>query len=97
MRLVKTDLWRGPGRHLGQQGMDGYRATWLSRWDRVNRQDIPIGLPAGSYQGREYGAIVYGRGPLFVEALAKRMGQSAFDQFLRDYYQSNKWGIGATA
>ena len=32
----------------GQQGMDGYRATWVSRWDRVNRQAIPIGLPAGA-------------------------------------------------
>jgi hypothetical protein len=81
----------------GQQGMEGYRASWLSRWDRVNRQLIPIGLPAGEYQGREYGAIVYGRGPLFVEALAMRMGQAEFDRFLRDYYQSDEWGIANTA
>jgi hypothetical protein len=81
----------------GQQGWDGNRAGWLSRWDRVNRQPIPIGLPAGDYQAREYGAIVYGRGPLFVEALAKRMGQATFDLFLRDYCQSNKWGIASTA
>jgi hypothetical protein len=81
----------------GQQGWDGNRASWLSRWDRVNRQAIPIGLPAGDYQGREYGAIVYGCGPLFVEALAKRMGQSTFDAFMRDYCQSNKWGIASTA
>jgi hypothetical protein len=79
----------------GQQGWDGNRAGWLSRWGRVNRQPIPIGLPAGDYQAREYGAIVYGRGPLFVEALAKRMGQATFDLFLRDYCQSNKWGIAS--
>ena len=81
----------------GQQGMEGYRSSWLSRWDRVNREAISIGLPAGAYQGKEYGAIVYGRGPLFLEALAQKMGQATFDTFLRDYYQSHKWGIGTTA
>ena len=27
-------------------------------------------------------------------ALAKEMGQPAFDQFLRDYYTASKWAIG---
>jgi len=71
-----------------------YRQSWDGRWDRVDRADIPIGLPAGEYVGREYGAIVYGRGPLFIAALAEEMGQETFDEFLRDYYQSHKWGIG---
>ncbi len=78
----------------GAQGMAQYRATWLSRWDRVGRQPIPVGLPAGEYEGKEYGAIVYGRGPLFMEALAERMGQDMFDAFLRDYYESHLWGVG---
>ena len=81
----------------GKSGYDGYRSTWQSRWERVSRADIPIGMPAEKYQGKEYGAIVYGRGPLFVEALAEKMGQATFDKFLRDYYQSNQWGIGDTA
>jgi aminopeptidase N len=81
----------------GQQGMASYESSWSSRWDRVSREDIPIGLPAGSYQGKEYSSIVYGRGPLFLAALAEKMGQSKFDEFLRDYYQSNQWGIGTTA
>ena len=63
----------------------------------IRDRPIPIGLPASSYQGREYGAIVYGRGPLFMEALAQKMGQATFDQFLRDYYQAHQWGIGTTA
>ena len=71
-----------------------YRESWYGRWDRVDRADVPVGLPAGDYTGKEYGAIVYGRGPLFISALAEAMGQETFDQFLRDYYQSNKWGIG---
>jgi aminopeptidase N len=39
---------------------------------------------------------VYGRGPLFVEALAERMGQDRFDKFLGDYARQFRWGI-ATA
>jgi len=78
----------------GEQAAQQYRASWDSRWERVNRADIPIGLPAGDYEGREYGAIVYGRGPLFISALAETMGQDTFDDFLRDYYQTHKWGIG---
>ena len=67
------------------------------RWDRIERKPIPIGQPASSYQGKEYSAIVYGRGPLFIDALAQKLGQATFDQFLRDYYQSHQWGIGTTA
>jgi len=65
------------------------------RWDRVGRADIPIGMPVREYTGQEYGAIVYGRGPLFLVALEEKMGQETFNQFLRDYYESNEWGIGA--
>jgi aminopeptidase N len=72
------------------------RASWESRWERVDREDIPIGLSAGQYSGREYGAIVYGRGPLFLDALASEMEQP-LDAFVRDYYQSFKWGIATTA
>jgi hypothetical protein len=47
-----------------------------------------------AYGDGQYGAIVYGRGPLFVEALAEEMGQETFDAFLRDYYQFHAWDIG---
>ena len=60
----------------------------------MGRAAIPIGLPVRRYEGGEYGAIVYGRGPLFIEALAEEMGQEAFDTFLRDYATSYKWEIG---
>ena len=80
----------------GQSAAQGYIGSWEDRWERVDRADIPIGLPAEDYEGREYGAIVYGRGPLFVAALAEKMGQEAFDQFLRDYYETHKWQIATT-
>lgn len=81
----------------GQRGGDGFRQDFVRRWERVSRADIPIGLPAGDYDGGEYGAIVYGRGPLFFEALGQEMGEDAFAAFLMDYYQQNKWGIATGA
>lgn len=77
----------------GSGAEGGYRQSWEYRWERVDRADIPIGLPAADYSGSEYGAIVYGRGPLFVDALAQMMGEETFAVFLRDYYESHEWGI----
>ncbi|HEY3310608.1 MAG TPA: M1 family metallopeptidase [Anaerolineales bacterium] len=81
----------------GQQGWENIRNSWVVRWERVDQALIPIGLPASDYHGKEYGAIVYGRGPLFLDALEQKLGQPAFDEFLRDYYRSNRWGIGTEA
>jgi len=79
----------------GPEGAAGFRSSLEARWDRVERDKIPIGLPVASYTGLEYGAIVYGRGPLFVETLANRMGEEAFARFLEDYYDTHKWGIAS--
>jgi hypothetical protein len=79
----------------GETAFEGWSGSWYDRWQRADMDDIPIGLPSGDYtDGTEYGAIVYGRGPIFMDTLARDMGQETFDQFLRDYYQSHKWGIG---
>jgi hypothetical protein len=73
---------------------ESYRQSWYGRWDRVEREDIPIGLPVAEYSGQEYGAIVYGRGPLFVEALAAELGEAQFESFLQAYLQTNHWSLG---
>jgi len=77
----------------GPPGAAGFRGSLERRWDRVNRADIPIGLPVRDYTPQEYGAIVYGRGPLFFETLAETMGEETFAAFLRDYYQIHQWDI----
>lgn len=77
----------------GENAAQGYKNSWESRWQRVDGADISIGLPAAAYQGREYGAIVYGRGPLFIDALAQKMGRETFDAFLRDYAETYRWDI----
>jgi hypothetical protein len=78
----------------GEAAEQSYRGSWEDRWARVDRADIPIGLPAVAYEGAEYGAIVYGRGPIFIALLEEEMGRETFDAFLRDYYETHKWGIG---
>ncbi len=77
----------------GASAAEQYRASWDSRWERVDRAEIPIGLPAREYAGGEYSAIVYGRGPFFLAALADRMGQETFDRFLAKYAATYRWGI----
>ena len=79
----------------GESAAQEYRSSWDSLWGRVNREEIPIGLPSGEYESSEYSPIVYGRGPLFFMALAQEMGP-AFDMVLRDYYEFHKWGIATT-
>jgi len=80
----------------GASGAEGFRQSLRERWGRVDKADIPIGLPVRAYSGVEYGAIVYGRGPLFVETLAKTMGGETFGSFVRDYCEVHRWGIATT-
>lgn len=80
----------------GPSGAEEYKQTFYQRWDRVDREETPIGLPVGAYSESEYSAIVYGRGPLFLVALADQIGQDTMDAFLRDYYAHYAYGIVTT-
>ncbi len=81
----------------GESEAEQYRGNmWYGYWGGVDQAEIPIGLTADAYAGNEYGPIVYGRGPIFVTALADEMGPETFDAFLRDYYTSNQWGISTS-
>jgi len=77
----------------GKDGESGFQSSLEGRWERLNNEKIPIGLPVAGYSGAEYGAIVYGRGPLFFVALRKEMGTESFDAFLAEYTQSLSWKI----
>ena len=79
----------------GRGGAQGFYDYWQSCWGRVDREPIPIGLPAEAYGRDQYVPIVYCRGPLFLEALSKEMG-AAYDPFLREFYAAQKWGIATT-
>ena len=75
----------------------GFEASLQERWQRVGDAPIPIGLPVAAYTPQEYGAIVYGRGPLFFIELESTLGTATLDDFLRNYYNDNLFGIGTDA
>ena len=80
----------------GAQAAQGYYDSLEGRWAGNEFADIPIGLPAEAYSSEDYSAIVYGRGPIFLNELAQEMGQETFDAFLRDYSESLRWEIATT-
>ena len=77
----------------GEQAAEAFKESLHQRWERVAKEPIPIGMPAKDYSPKEYGAIVYGRGALFFEALAEEMGRESFNGFLREYVDTFRWGI----
>jgi hypothetical protein len=80
----------------GPRGGEGYTDFLEQRWASVNNAEIPIGLPVAAYQGAEYGAIVYGRGPIFLQTLAETIGEETFAAFMQDYFRQYEWGIATT-
>jgi aminopeptidase N len=77
----------------GQAGNREFRQDLEGRWAYIGNAEIPVGLPVKEYSNAEYSGIVYGRGGLFFESLRDEMGSEVFDSFMKDYTQSNAWGI----
>ncbi len=92
--LTQFVTWQYFADRYGSSGANGFEQSLRARWARVDNQDVPIGMPVSAYEGAAYSAIIYGRGALFFDALREKMGQQAFDAFLKDYTLSNEWGIG---
>jgi aminopeptidase N len=80
----------------GAVAAQAWEESLHARWGRVDGQKIPIGLPVSSYDPTSYGAIVYGRGPLFVDALREKMGDATFDAFILDYAMMERWRVATT-
>lgn len=91
--LTQYATWQYFIDRYGEQNGQGFFNYLQGRWERAEEPDTPIGLPADAYSGRDYGAIVYGRGPIFLNELAELMGQETFDAFLRDYSETYRWQI----
>ncbi len=91
--LTQYATWQYIADTHGPEAAAGFRASLEGRRSGVDFAEIPIGLPVASYEGQAYSAIVYGRGPLFFDALAVTLGRAAFDAFLTDYAQTYRWGI----
>ena len=81
---------------FGSGAAQGFHSYLTERWSKLGFAKIPIGLPVASYEKTAYGPIVYGRGPLFIEALKEKIGESAFDAFLREYTETLSWEIATS-
>ena len=64
-----------------------YRGAQQSERDRA------VAGPVDSFSERDYGAIVYGKGPLFFDALRARLGDEAFFAALQAYLKTHCYGI----
>jgi aminopeptidase N len=91
--LTQYVTWQYYIDQYGQSGGRGFEESLYARWSQFY-ENVPIGKPVEDYAGSTYSAIVYGRGPLFFEALHDEMGGDNFDAFMKDYVARYSWGIG---
>lgn len=73
---------------LKQRAFEGPYRTALA-----DGRDRPVGGPVASFDERDYGDIVYGKGPLFFDALRAQVGDQAFFAALRAYLEAHRYGI----
>jgi hypothetical protein len=94
--LAQFVTWQYYAERYGAGAAEEYKQSFDERWARVRDEKIPVGQPVAAYNGKEYSAIVYGRGALFFLALRKQIGQEKFDAFLRAYTTHYTWGIATS-
>ncbi|MCL4395090.1 MAG: hypothetical protein M1482_09870 [Chloroflexi bacterium] len=71
------------------------KSYFTAEFDRARNagHDAPVNQPVSAYDESDYSAIVYGKGPLFYDAIRKRMGDTLFFQFLKTYFQRYRYRI----
>ena len=82
-------------RQASGEGAAQARLGWYAdRWQpyRDTADDRPIGLPVSAY-GDAYFDIVYGKGPLFFQALAEQIGNDSLLGALQGYLAAHRYGI----
>lgn len=58
-------------------------------------RDQPAGLPVAAYNRDDYGPVVYQKGPLYLDALRREVGDDAFWRVLQAYFQRNRYVIAS--
>jgi aminopeptidase N len=78
----------GVARSILQDSFEGW-------YKSLNPEDqkMAIGLPAAAYSESIYGAIVYGKGPLFFHEIRKQVGDDVFYRILQTYLKRYRYGI----
>jgi hypothetical protein len=76
------------GWEAAERELELFRQRYLEA--RRAGRDAAMNQPATRFRGN-YVAIVYAKGALFFQALRERIGDPAFDRFLKDYYAANRY------
>jgi hypothetical protein len=63
------------------------------RTAQEDQRDRGVAGPVASFSEHDYGAIVYGKGPLFFDALRADLGDEAFFAALRHYLETNRYSV----
>jgi hypothetical protein len=95
--LAQYVSWQYFARQHGPEAGAGFRDSLAARAESGDKPNMPLDLPVSAYTNPEYSAIIYGRGPLFFEALQQKLGQANMDAFLADYSATFQWQIATTA
>jgi hypothetical protein len=74
-------------------GAYGYDSAIGRSWNRVDRAEIPIGMPVTEYLKTEYSPIVYARGLYFMMELEYKLGADVLAAALKEYFQANLWAV----
>jgi hypothetical protein len=56
-------------------------------------RDRPAGYPVSAYSRRDYGPLVYQKGPLYFHELRQLVGDEAFWGILETYFERNRYSI----
>ena len=56
-------------------------------------RDQPAGLPVAEYTRRDYGPVVYQKGPLYFHHLRQQVGSDTFWKILQTYFERHRYGV----
>ena len=56
-------------------------------------RDAPVAQPSGAFERNVYSPMVYGKGPLFFDAVRRAVGDRLFDAWLRVYFTRYRYRI----
>ena len=80
----------------GVQVADADRQLYFTtRYERELKAglDVPVAQPTGAFERSVYAPIVYGKGPLFFDAVRRAVGDERYTVWLRVYFTRYRYSI----
>lgn len=91
--LAQYSTWKYYLDNYGSSAAGSIFRSFEARWRRIGTEDTAIGRPVRDYTPREYSAIIYGRGPIFIDTLRRELGEVSFHRLLRTVVELYSWKV----